>query len=83
MGSLTIHALDTELGARLSAAARRSKTSKNRLIKDLLAKAVGLRAADNVGDDYREFCGLWNEAAFADFMATQADNTRIDLEDWQ
>ncbi len=83
MGSITIHAMDEGLDRRLAEEARRGKKSKNQLVKELLARSLGLRSESRYADDYREFCGLWSAEEAAAFNAAQADNSRIDLADWQ
>ena len=83
MASITIHAIDSELDRRLAEEARRRKTSKNRLVKELLARSLGLPVEGKMSDDYREFCGLWTAEEHAEFAARQADNSRIDPVDWQ
>ena len=83
MSSITIHALDPVLALRLDEEAIRAKKSKNQLIKDLLSRSLGMRTGDAFADDYREFCGLWDEAEFRSFQEAQADNARIDTEDWR
>jgi hypothetical protein len=83
MGSITIHTLDTELDLRLTEEARRRKTSKNRLVKELLARSLGMPARGYFADDYREFCGVWTPDERAAFEKHQADNARVDAEDWR
>ncbi len=80
--SITIHEIDPELNERLSQRARQEGVSKNQLVKDLLARAVGLPDSVGYSDDYREFCGVWSAAEHAEFTAAQGDNTKIDPEDW-
>ncbi len=83
MSSITIHDLDHELDRKLSEEAQRSKKSKNQLIKDFLARALGLPTQGRYSDDYREFCGLWSAADLRAFNRIQAENSRIDEADWQ
>jgi len=83
MGSITIHDIDFELDRRLSDEAKRRKTSKNRLVKELLAGALGLPVAGHYSDDYREFCGSWAAEDLAEFDAAQADNRHVDEADWR
>lgn len=82
MSSITIHNMDAELDRRLSDEAKRRKTSKNRLVKELLADSLGLPLSGRYSDDYREFCGLWTAEDLLEFNTAQADNRRIDEEDW-
>jgi len=83
MASITIHSIDAALNERLTQESRRRKTSKNQLIKELLAREMGLPVGDAYADDYREFCGTWTVAEAAEFEKSQVDNTRVDAEDWQ
>lgn len=83
MSSITIHALDSVLDRKLTEEAKRSRKSKNQFIKDSLSRMVGLPAGGLYGDDYREFCGVWNSSEQESFDAAQAENTRIDTGDWQ
>ena len=82
MGSFTIHSVDEELDRRLSEEAMRRKTSKNRLVKDLLARSLGMPTGGKLHDDYREFCGLWSAEEASEFDARQEDNSRVDPEEW-
>lgn len=82
MSSLTIHALDSGLDVRLTQEARRARKSKNALVKELLARALGLPVQGELADDYREFCGLWSSGELADFQAGQAGNAAVDPADW-
>lgn len=83
MSSITIHALDADLDRRLSEEARRSKKSKNQLVKGLLTRSLGMPVDGRYADDYREFCGLWSAGELAAFNGSQAENSSIDAADWQ
>lgn len=83
MASITIHEIDEILNERLTQEARRRKKSKNQLIKEILAREMGLPVGISYADDYREFCGVWTAAETAEFSATATDGRRIDREDWQ
>jgi len=81
--SFTIHDIDKKLDARLSQRARMSGKSKNKLVKDILAQALGLPTEDGLTDDYGEFCGVWTEAEAKEFEDIQADNRKTDPRDWK
>ncbi len=83
MGSLTIHSINPELDVRLTEEAKRNKTSKNQLVKDVLAKSLGMPNGGRYADDYREFCRLWTQGEREAFDAFQSDNERIDEGDWR
>jgi hypothetical protein len=79
----TVHDVTPELDKRLSERARNSGISKNRLVKEILAQAVGLPSEEGYSDDYREFCGIWSSTEREAFENTQTENRRIDPSDWQ
>lgn len=80
MSSITIHDLDPALDERLTLGAKRARTSKNRLVKELLARGLGM--PDAADDDYSEFIGMWSEEEASAFLAGQAENERVDSADW-
>lgn len=82
MSALTIHAIDQALDARLGEEARKRRTSKNQLVKDLLAHSLGLEVQGAYADDYREFLGAWSVAERVEFDAGQRENRAIDKGDW-
>lgn len=83
MGSITIHALASDLDFRLTEEARRNKKSKNQFIKDLLSGSLGMPVGGKYLDDYREFCGVWTSSERDDFDSFQGENSRADGGDWQ
>ncbi|MFW5695219.1 MAG: ribbon-helix-helix protein, CopG family [Alkalispirochaeta sp.] len=82
MSSITIHDIDDELNERLTREARRRHTSKNALIKRMLAQEMGLPVDGAYADDYREFVGLWSSEEHAEFSQVQRENRTIDPADW-
>lgn len=82
MSSFTIHNLDADIDMQLTIEAKKNKKSKNQLIKELLAKSLGLAVQNSYVDDYGEFCGLWSAEEAREFTAAQEDNNRIDNEEW-
>jgi hypothetical protein len=82
MSSLTIHSIDVVLDDRLTEEARKNKKSKNQLIKEILARSLGMTEGGLYSDDYREFCGVWTTAEHQAFEASQTGNASIDTEDW-
>lgn len=83
MSSITIHDIDEALNARLAAEARRRHTSKNTLIKEILAEKMGLPVNGAYSDDYREFVGLWAAEEAEAFDRTLESNAMVDPGDWQ
>ena len=83
MASMTVHDISIDLAAELSRRAVREGVSKNRLIKDTLARSFGLEQEGVYADDYREFCGLWTAEEAASYRVAQKDNDSVDPGDWQ
>jgi hypothetical protein len=83
MGSFTIHSIPENLDKKLAERAKLARTSKNQLIKNLLAQGTGLPSTGALEDDYREFCGIWSKAELNEFNRTQDGNQAIDAADWQ
>lgn len=81
--SFTIHGIDQELDRRLTERARRERLSKNQLVKQLLARAMGFPRIDRDNDEYREFMGKWSDEQRQDFDRRQSNNQHIDHEQWQ
>jgi len=81
--AFTIHGIDQELDKRLTERARQERISKNRLVKTLLARAMGLVPSDRENEDYREFLGVWSQADKDSFDRVQSDNERVLDEDWK
>lgn len=79
--AFTIHDIDPELDRKLTERARRENLSKNQLVKRILARAMGV--SPQGADDYREFVGQWSAREKAAFDRRQADNERVDDEDWR
>ncbi len=81
--AFTIHGLDKELDERLTERARHERTSKNQLVKRLLARAMGLESGNPAPDDYGEFLGRWTKDDVDEFERRQSDNGRVDKADRQ
>jgi len=81
--SLTIHGMDDELAARLERQAIEGGLSLNKLIKKLLAKALGLPSArTDRRKDFEGLCGVWSPREAAEFRKALRDLERVDPEDW-
>lgn len=82
MSSITIHEMDDALNERLTRAARSRGTSKNALIKEILAREMGIAVQGRYADDYREFAGSWSAAEYREFEIGQRENAAIDPGEW-
>lgn len=81
--AFTVHGMDQELEVKLTKRAKREGISRNRLVKQLLARSLGHSVANREDDDYRVFLGCWTQAEKATFDGFQLENQRIDTTDWQ
>jgi len=83
MGSITIHSLDPEINEKLNKLAKEKNKSKNKLIKEILARQLGLSGKGYYSEDYAEFCGIWSKEEYQEFTAAQKSNEYINTEDWK
>ena len=83
MSSITIHDIDDALNDQLTREARRQRKSKNALIKELLAREMGLPVDGTFSDDYCEFVGLWSDRELQVFERAQRENRSLDPGDWE
>ncbi len=83
MSSFTIHTLPNDLDFHLTTEAKRLGTSKNQLVKTLLARALGLPSEGSSNTDYQEFIGVWSEADYLQFQSSQDQNSTVDESDWK
>ena len=81
--AFTVHGMDQELEVKLTQRAKREGISRNLLVKQLLARALGYSDMNPEDDDYREFLGCWTQEEKRAFDKVQLENQRIDDEDWQ
>jgi hypothetical protein len=83
MKSITIHDMDDELAARLDRQAREEGSSLNKLVKRLLARALGLGSVlTDRRRDFEPFCGTWSAKEAGDFREATLDLERADPRDW-
>ena len=59
--AFTVHGMDQELEVKLTQRAKREGISRNQLVKQLLARAMGYSDMNPEDDDYREFLGCWTQ----------------------
>lgn len=84
MKSISVHGIDKETEKKISERAKSEGKSVNRVVKELIAKALGLgeRPSDN-RDVFADLCGVWTEEEAAEFMAAVADLDIVDTKDWR
>lgn len=84
MKSITIHGIDKETEKLIKKRAKSEGTSVNKVVKGLLAKALGIEK--NKQDNREEFidlCGIWTEDDEKDFFEAIKDLEQVHPEDWK
>jgi ferritin-like protein len=83
MKSISVHGIDEETEKRIMERAKSEAKSVNRVVKELLAKALGIgqEPPDN-RSAFTDLCGVWTESEVAEFMESVADLETIDPADW-
>ena len=85
MKAITIHGLDDVLADQLSKMARQKGESTNKMVKRLLAEAIGMkpRPAGRHHAEFVAFSGTWTSTDLKDFEQRNADFEKIETEDWK
>jgi plasmid stability protein len=85
MKSMTVHKMDDLLIEAIKSRAEEKGESVNAMMKELLAKAVGIESSpgsDTRQAGYRRFLGYWTEGQAADFERATVDFEALDESDW-
>lgn len=84
MKSLSIHGIDEETEKAIEERAKTEGKSVNRIVKELIGKALGLAGGppDNRAM-FEDLCGVWSEADEQEFQASIADLESTDELDWR
>jgi len=84
MKSITVHGIDKKTEKLIKERAKSAGTSVNRIVKELLAKALGV---DKKSRDHREefldLFGVWTEADEKEFLEAARDLEIVHPEDWK
>lgn len=85
MKSMTIHGIDKQLADLIKAKAQSEGLSINKTIKQILEAALGIKPPpqNKNMEDFKEFCGIWNETDLSEFEEKTEDTRAVDLGDWQ
>lgn len=85
MKSITVHGIDEITSKQLSTASEKMGLSLNKTIKKLLQEALGIKPAEYIArrDDFKEFCGLWDEEDLKNFQKETESLRDIDTRDWE
>jgi ferritin-like protein len=83
MKSISVHGIDGEMVKAVEERAKKEGKSVNKIMKELIAKALGLE--DKPPDNramFEDLSGVWTEAQEREFMDSIADLETTDEEDW-
>jgi hypothetical protein len=84
MKSITVHGIDKETEKLIKERAKSAGTSVNRIVKELLAKALGVgKDKDDHRDDFLDLFGVWTEDDERQFLEAVQGLETVHLEDWQ
>lgn len=84
MKSITIHGIDKETEKLIQKRAKSEGTSVNKIVKGLLAKALGTdkNKQDNQ-EEYLDLFGIWTEDDEKSFFEAIKDLEQVHPEDWK
>ena len=84
MKSITIHGIDKETEKLIKERARSAGTSVNKIVKELLAKALGLsKDKQDHRDEFLDLFGVWTEADEKQFLIAVQNLESMHPEDWK
>jgi len=86
MKTISIHGIDEEMEKMIRERAKSEGTSVNKVVKELLADALGLGIKKKKKDRRKEFediFGVWTKEEADQFLESIADFEIIDEEDWK
>ena len=83
MKSISVHGIDEEMEKAIEERAKNEGKSVNKIVKELIAKALGLddKPPDN-REEFADLCGLWTAAEADEFLESVADLEIVDSKDW-
>jgi len=84
MKSITVHGIDEETGKLIRKRAKSEGTSVNKVVKRLLAKALGIDKdkSDN-REEFIDLYGIWTENDEKRFLDAIKDLEQVHPEDWK
>jgi hypothetical protein len=84
MKSITIHGIDEEIEKMIKKRAKSEGTSVNKVVKGLLAKALGVdKDKKDNREEFLDLFGLWTEDMEKRFFEAIEDLERVFPEDWK
>lgn len=84
MKSITVHGIDKETEKLVKERAKSAGTSVNKVVKELLAKALGLdKGKHEHRDEFLDLFGVWTEADEKQFREAVRALETVDPGDWK
>jgi len=84
MKSITVHGIDKETEKLISQRAKSARTSVNKIVKELLAKALGLgKEKDDHRDEFLDLFDVWTEEDEKQFLEAAKDLESVEPGDWR
>jgi hypothetical protein len=84
MKSITVHGIDKETEKLIKERARSAGASVNKVMKELLAKALGLsKDKHDHRDEFLDLFGVWTEADEKQFLEAVKGLEVVHPEDWK
>jgi len=84
MKSITVHGIDKETEKLISQRAKATGTSVNKIVKELLAKALGLgKDKNDHRDEFLDLFGVWTEDDEQQFLSAVKDLEIVEPGDWR
>ncbi|MDH5383946.1 MAG: hypothetical protein OEY18_04485 [Candidatus Aminicenantes bacterium] len=84
MKSITIHGIDKETERLIKKRAKSEGTSINKIVKELLAKALGLdKDKPDNREEFLDLCGIWTGDDEKRFFEAIKDLEQVHPEDWK
>jgi hypothetical protein len=84
MKSITIHGIDKETEKLINERAKSAGASVNKIVKELLAKALGTgKGKNDRREEFLDLFGIWTEADERQFEESVRDLETVHPEDWK
>ncbi len=86
MKSISVHGIDEETEKAIQERAKTEGKSVNKIVKELIAKALGIGGQSGAADKreaFADLCGLWTEEEAGRFLDAIGDLESVDLKDWR
>jgi hypothetical protein len=84
MKSITVHGIDEETEKLINQRAKSAGTSVNKIVKEVLSKALGLgKDKNDHRDEFLDLFGVWTEDDEKQFLEAIKDLEAVHPEDWK